>query len=477
MYNNRIFINMKKNITEIEMLDENLPGVGDGNPKIKKLDPYKDNTKTEKVVADKYNQKTSNDKVGDEFGNNFNDTIIQTNKLHKGPKADVVYNQDINETIIDQHYNSNDTTTMNQHNISTLDEVTDQVIIDDNKYLMSGDYNTYAFLYINDELQIQPQSFHHKLIANYNRKHNSHINKDETNYDGRIWLEDEVISFWKFPENQNKLIQIIKDISEAIGVYINPRKISVDVYDTKNFMKEYEKKARLIPVYEYDMYTGNIGPDVNNSNRHKASPMNKDNQEVPDGIGSKKDVPGYGQSNAEKRFASSMDETKTLRTLGHARKAGQGAIYPKAAIKANPNRFRPYTRARMGLHEETRLKQEIQIPSDIIQINNAFKKAGKKLYLVGGAVRDAILGNEPKDFDLATNALPDEVIQIAKDNNFSVTDEVGKDFGVVIINGYEVATFRKDEYYDGSTLESFLKYLKDKDITKYNEFKEKINMK
>ena len=63
--------------------------------------------------------------------------------------------------------------------------------------------------------------------------------------------------------------------------------------------------------------------------------------------------------------------------------------------------------------------------------------------MVGGAVRDAILGDNPKDFDLATDAKPDEVLKIAKDNKFS-TEEVGKSFGVVIVNGNEIATFRKD---------------------------------
>ena len=86
---------------------------------------------------------------------------------------------------------------------------------------------------------------------------------------------------------------------------------------------------------------------------------------------------------------------------------------------------------------------KLKIPSDILEIHTAFKKSGYKLYVVGGAVRDAILGSTPKDFDLATNAKPDEVLKLAKDNNFS-TAEVGKAFGVVIVNGNEIATFRKD---------------------------------
>jgi len=86
---------------------------------------------------------------------------------------------------------------------------------------------------------------------------------------------------------------------------------------------------------------------------------------------------------------------------------------------------------------------KLTIPADIKKIHKEFKKAGKKLYIVGGAVRDAILDKKPKDFDLATDAKPDEVLKIAKKAGLK-TVEVGKAFGVVIVNGNEIATFRKD---------------------------------
>ena len=95
---------------------------------------------------------------------------------------------------------------------------------------------------------------------------------------------------------------------------------------------------------------------------------------------------------------------------------------------------------RGGLDEST---LKLRIPSDIIKIQKGFKKNGKKLYVVGGAVRDAILGKSPKDFDLATDAKPDEVLKIAKDLGMK-TVEVGKSFGVVMVGGHEIATFRKD---------------------------------
>jgi tRNA nucleotidyltransferase/poly(A) polymerase len=88
------------------------------------------------------------------------------------------------------------------------------------------------------------------------------------------------------------------------------------------------------------------------------------------------------------------------------------------------------------------------IPQSVKDLNTIFKKAGKKLYLVGGSVRDFLTGDKPKDFDLATDALPDEVIDIV-DKTYR-TNLQGKAFGVVVVYtedepmGMEIATFRED---------------------------------
>lgn len=91
---------------------------------------------------------------------------------------------------------------------------------------------------------------------------------------------------------------------------------------------------------------------------------------------------------------------------------------------------------------------KMDIPEDILKISKAYIDAGKEIYLVGGCVRDFILGKKPKDFDLVTNALPNESKKIL--NNFNVSDEQGKSFGVIRVytpecaEGHEIASFRKD---------------------------------
>lgn len=98
---------------------------------------------------------------------------------------------------------------------------------------------------------------------------------------------------------------------------------------------------------------------------------------------------------------------------------------------------------------EKNIPIKIDLPDDIYDIKKEFDKYGKKIYVVGGAVRDLYQNRKPHDIDLATDALPEESAQILK-GKFRISDEQGKSFGVIRIYtkseplGYELATFRKD---------------------------------
>jgi tRNA nucleotidyltransferase/poly(A) polymerase len=88
------------------------------------------------------------------------------------------------------------------------------------------------------------------------------------------------------------------------------------------------------------------------------------------------------------------------------------------------------------------------IPQSVKELHQLFKSKGKKLYVVGGAVRDFLNNDKPKDFDLCTDALPDEVLEIL--GSKYRTNLQGKAFGVVVVftedepSGMEIATFRED---------------------------------
>ena len=88
-----------------------------------------------------------------------------------------------------------------------------------------------------------------------------------------------------------------------------------------------------------------------------------------------------------------------------------------------------------------------------VRIVQALRAAGYEAYLAGGCVRDLLLGREPADYDVATSATPEVVLEM-----FPRTFAVGAHFGVVLVApeeedaGFvtEVATFRSDlSYSDG----------------------------
>lgn len=83
---------------------------------------------------------------------------------------------------------------------------------------------------------------------------------------------------------------------------------------------------------------------------------------------------------------------------------------------------------------------------DAVAIIKQLRSRGHEAFLVGGCVRDLLLGKKPKDYDIATSARPEEVMAA-----FPKTIPVGAQFGVIIVRrggrNFEVATFRKDSTY------------------------------
>jgi poly(A) polymerase/tRNA nucleotidyltransferase (CCA-adding enzyme) len=100
------------------------------------------------------------------------------------------------------------------------------------------------------------------------------------------------------------------------------------------------------------------------------------------------------------------------------------------------------------------MKLRFEIPSYVLKIGRILSKEGYDVYLVGGALRDIAMGKVPHDYDLATNALPDEMLEL-----FPKAVSTGAKFGTVIAlvpdaqrenMEVEVTTFRsEEEYIDG----------------------------
>ncbi|HTR35676.1 MAG TPA: CCA tRNA nucleotidyltransferase [Bryobacteraceae bacterium] len=77
-----------------------------------------------------------------------------------------------------------------------------------------------------------------------------------------------------------------------------------------------------------------------------------------------------------------------------------------------------------------------------IQIARELGSRRFQAWLVGGCVRDLILGRQPKDYDIATDATPTRLLDL-----YPQAQLVGAQFGVVLVDGVEVATFRSDHSY------------------------------
>lgn len=96
------------------------------------------------------------------------------------------------------------------------------------------------------------------------------------------------------------------------------------------------------------------------------------------------------------------------------------------------------------------IDMKLNVPDEVKDIAETLEKAGHQAYLVGGCVRDVLINREPKDWDIATNATPEETQKIFPDSVYE------NDFGTVGVKTdsedlklkvIEVTTFREEGKY------------------------------
>ena len=102
-------------------------------------------------------------------------------------------------------------------------------------------------------------------------------------------------------------------------------------------------------------------------------------------------------------------------------------------------------------HKAKTAKGHMELPQDVTLCMNMLKSAGYSAYAVGGCVRDALLGKTPQDYDLCTNALPQQICQVFGEYQLIRSGEKHGTIGVVINHQvYEITTFRTDGGYSDS---------------------------
>ena len=88
------------------------------------------------------------------------------------------------------------------------------------------------------------------------------------------------------------------------------------------------------------------------------------------------------------------------------------------------------------------------VPKEVAEICATLAAAGFEAYLVGGCVRDLLLEREPKDWDVTTNAKPEEPLKLFPDSVYE------NDFGTVLVkaraSGIENGKSEKEENHNDS---------------------------
>ena len=95
------------------------------------------------------------------------------------------------------------------------------------------------------------------------------------------------------------------------------------------------------------------------------------------------------------------------------------------------------------------VRYDINVPDEVLRILDTLNSAGYEAYIVGGCVRDALLGRNPNDWDITSSALPEQVKKL-----FPHTVDTGIQHGTVMVisngTGFEVTTYRIDGVYKDS---------------------------
>lgn len=112
---------------------------------------------------------------------------------------------------------------------------------------------------------------------------------------------------------------------------------------------------------------------------------------------------------------------------------------------------------------------DIRIPNDVKRIIDGLKGAGHQAFVVGGCVRDAIMGRQPNDWDICTSALPEAVMEVFSSFEDIHAIPTGLQHGTVTLaihnddlghSTFEVTTFRIDGEYKDSRRPESVRFVK-----------------
>ncbi|MFA6338555.1 MAG: HD domain-containing protein [Candidatus Paceibacterota bacterium] len=120
-------------------------------------------------------------------------------------------------------------------------------------------------------------------------------------------------------------------------------------------------------------------------------------------------------------------------------------------------------------------KNEFKIPIEIAKISKTLEKSGFDSYLIGGCVRDLLIGKKPKDWDLTTNATPEQIISLFEEtfyeNDYGTVGVINKDVSDETLKVVEITPYRlESEYSDKRRPDSVIFSNKLEDDLKRRDF-------
>jgi len=155
----------------------------------------------------------------------------------------------------------------------------------DNKIFLSWNGNDATpFIYYKDELLIAKpgQRKTHGVLLKQNLDLSlSEIDNDDKKYPGRIWVKNKYISFWKYPENNKKMIEVLKDIESALNIrIINDNNWKLEIWENETLSDELESSF----IHPKDFEKSKDRKEID----HIISPMLKNKKSVQKNIGSER---------------------------------------------------------------------------------------------------------------------------------------------------------------------------------------------
>ncbi len=97
------------------------------------------------------------------------------------------------------------------------------------------------------------------------------------------------------------------------------------------------------------------------------------------------------------------------------------------------------------------VKINLNVPREIMEITKTLQNSGFLAYLVGGCVRDSLIGREPRDWDITTNATPEEIVALfpktVYENKFGTVTVINEEAGDEKLKNVEVTPFRTEANY------------------------------